>query len=159
MAKKDYQSEALRLSKAIDIAINAVKTHPPKGFGQTNIDQVLSSYEHFRQMTLNPQPQFRKIASLKYLVEEVFTYFQESTGDAVEYFWTEIDKEKLGYIREDKLRKILDRGKIRGRIEFDYAIDILLVAKQTGRITFDEAGKLSDYIGDYEFKSKKKIIQ
>jgi len=84
----------------------------------------------------------------------VFTYFQEAAGDAVEYFWRQLAQENLGYVREDKLRKILAREKIRGRIEYELVIDSLVAAQQGGRITEQEAKQLNEMIGKFETQAK-----
>ena len=65
-------------------------------------------------------------------------------------------KENLGYVREDKLRKILDRGKIKGRIEYELVIDSIVVAEQEERITKQEATQLSEMIGEFETRRKNK---
>ena len=90
------------------------------------------------------------MTSLKYDIESVFTYFQEGAGPTVEYFWNRIAEEKLDYTRENRLKKILDRGKIKGRVEFEYVIDMFVVAQQNGMITRDEALQLSDMLEKFE---------
>ena len=110
------------------------------------LTHVISCYHEFKDDALNPEPKFRKIASLKYTIENVFTYFQESNGKDVEYFWKKIEEQKLDYAREDKLGKILKRGKINNRIEFDYVTDIIVVAEEEKRISENEAKKLAEMI-------------
>jgi hypothetical protein len=105
---------------------------------------------------LNPLPQYKNLASLKYDVEAVFTIFQEGAGEYVEYFWRRIKEEKLDYERENKVRKILDRGNIRGDNEYNYVTDILVPAQQSGFITQAEAKQLSDMLGRFEAKFAKK---
>ena len=148
--RKDYDAEANKIARAIDIAIESIVTYPPLGFKETHIKHFLEVYRGWKVLALNPQPEFRKISSLKYLINNVMTFFQESSGDAVELFWKNIESEKLEIVREDKLRKILDRGKIRGRIEYEIAVDSIVAAEQIGRITREQASKLSELIGNYE---------
>lgn len=140
----------MRLSKAIDIAVETFKECHPKQFSEDNISHTIKTYLEWKEMALNPEPAFRKIASLKYLVESVFTFFHESSDPCTTYFWERIKQNNLGYQRENKLEKILKRGEIRGRIEFEYATDMLVVAEQEGLITQEESVRLSELIGQYE---------
>ncbi len=153
--KANYDIEAIKLSKAIDIAIDAYSKFPPKDFTQANIDHIVNLHHEWKDSVLNPEPQFKKNASLKYQIENVFTFFQEGTGEAVEYFWRQLSKENLGYVRVDRLRKIIDRGKIIGRIEYEFATDQIVVAEQCGRIIKEESIKLSNMINAYESSKKK----
>ena len=84
-----------------------------------------------------------------------FTVFQEGTGEAVELFWRQVAEEELEYVREDKLRKVIDRGRIKGRLEFDYVTDTFIAARQEGRITEAEADQLSGMLGDFENRKRK----
>lgn len=150
MKKRDYSTESIKLVKAIDIAIDAFNKFPPKGFSSDDLKQTISFYHYFKLTVLNPNRQFKTLASLKYDIEAVFTYFQEATGDTVDFFWKRIDENNLDYKRQDKLRKILDRGKIRGRIEYEYITDIIVVANQEGRTTEEETKKLAKMLSDFE---------
>lgn len=152
--KKDYHSESIRLAKAIDIAIDAFEKFPPEGFTRDNTEHITKVYTDWKFSVLNPEPQFKKIASLNHYVQEAFTFFQESTGATVDYFWQQIKENNLGYIRQDKLRKILDRGKIKGRIEYDYVTDLIVAAQQEGRTTKEETHQLGQMLEDFE-KDKK----
>ena len=73
-------------------------------------------------------------------------------GTTVEYFWKRLNEEGLNFNRENNLRKVLDRGKIKGRIEFDYIIDMFVPAQQVGLINQKEAKLLSEMISEYEAK-------
>lgn len=150
---RTYESESKKLVKAIDIAVEAFTVECPKIFSKEHQEQFISTYLQRKESILNPQPKFKTLTSLKYEIENVFTYFQEGAGPTVEYFWNKINEQKLDYKRENKLKKILERGKIRGRIEFEYVIDMFVVAQQNGMITRDEALSLSNMIEKFE-KSK-----
>lgn len=154
--RQDYDTEAIKLAKAVDNAIDSYSKYPPKGFTQENLDFVVNLHYEWKNSFLNPEPKFRKIASLNYDIQAVFTYFQEGAGEAVAYFWEQLTKENLGYVREDKLRKILDRGKIKGRIEYELAIDSIVAAEQVGKITKLEAIQLSEMIGGFETRRERK---
>jgi|TARA_R110000823_G_C15657709_1_gene471688 hypothetical protein len=150
MSKKKYEDEAIKLSKVIDIAIDSFEK-----FNVENKDWFIKVYSEWKERILNPEIKFKTIASLKYDIADVFTMFNESTGKEIEYFWEQIKMQNLEYKREDKLNKILNRGKIRGKIEFDYITDIIVPAEQENRITKVEAKKLGEMLYEFEFKKKK----
>ena len=153
--KRTYQEEANKLITAIDIAIEAFKLECPPDFEKRHQEHTISCYTNLKESCLNPDAQFRNLASLKYSINDVFTYFQEGTGKTVEYFWKKIDEANLDYKRENKLEKILNRGKIKGRIEFDYVTDMIVVAEQVGMTSKEETIKLSVMLGEYESRNKK----
>jgi hypothetical protein len=153
--KKTYEEEAKKLAAAIDLAIEALEKHCPAGMEKIHQNHFISCYSNWKEDCLNPKPEFKKISSLKYTIQAVFTYFQEGTGETVEYFWKRIREEKFEYVRENKLEKILNRGKIRGRIEYEYVTDMIVVAEQIGLSTKSESKRLSKMLGEYETGKKK----
>jgi hypothetical protein len=152
--KRDYIVEAEKVARMIDIAIESFTKSPPIGFKEAHVIQFIMVYRQNKESALNPLPQYRKLASLKYIVNDVLIFFNESKGETVDYFWEKVNQENLGYKREDKLRKILDRGKIRARIEYELAVDSLVAAEQEGRITKEEAYLLGELIGEFEIGKK-----
>ena len=152
--KKNYEEEAIKLSKAINIAIESFQKYPRKDWTKEIHEQTISIYYELQKATLNPNPEFKKITSLKYLINDVFTYFQESYGNDVEYFWQQIDSQNLDFVRENKIDKILTRGKIKNRIEFEYITDIIVAIEQEKKITQIQAEKLKQFIGEFESKNK-----
>ena len=156
MAKKRiYLDEVQKLLKAIDISIDSYKTYPPKDWTPEIIKMVSSNLEKDKTRILEAEPKFRTLAYLKYDIEAIFTYFQEGTGETVEYFWRTLKESKLDYIRENKLEKILNHGKIRGRIEYEYVTDMIVVAEQVGLMNKTESKNLSEMLGEYEQKKEK----
>lgn len=153
--KRDYQTEAIRLSKAIDIAIEAFQKNPPKETSQHQIEYFVKFYSECKEMALNSKPEYKSLASLKYIIQDVFTFFNEGSGSTVEYFWNKIEKEQLGYERTDHLAKIFDRGKIRGQTEYEFAVDIIVPYEQEGKISREQALSLGKMIGEYENRNKK----
>lgn len=156
MEKKSYQNEVEKLFKAIDLSIEAYKKYPPKDWTPDIVTMVTTNLEDDKNRILNAEKKFRTLRSLKYDIDAVFTFFQEGAGETVEYFWKRIKEEGLDYERVNKLEKILNRGKIKGRIEYDYVIDIILVAFQNQLITVEELEKLNQMIGEYESRRKTK---
>ncbi|QMU30609.1 hypothetical protein [Adhaeribacter radiodurans] len=153
--RKTYQEEVAKLIRAIEIAVDSFEKYCPKDLDKTSHEHVISCYKGWKEELLHPLPQYMNLASLKYFIEDVFTYFQESSGETTEYFWKRINNEALGYERENKLKKILDRGRIKGRIEFDYVTDMMVVAEQVGLTTKEESIRLGNMLDKFEFKKKK----
>lgn len=149
---RTYETESQKLAKAIDIAVEAYTQVCPENFTPDTQKHVIDTYLGWKESCLHPDPKYKNLTSLKYDIESVFTYFQEGTGPTVEYFWKRIAEENLDYARENRLKKILERGKIKGRIEFDYVIDMFVVAQQNGMITKDEALQLNDMLKKFEQK-------
>jgi len=154
--KRTYQEEANKLAAAIDLAIEAFKVECPSDFTKSHQQHTISCYADWKESCLNPEPQFRNLTSLKHSINDAFTYFQEGTGRTVEYFWYRIKEEGLDYERENRLEKILKREKISGRIEYNYVIDMIVVAEQVGLTNNEEITKLSEMLGEYESKNKTK---
>lgn len=149
-----YNEQAKTLAIAIDIAIKAFQTYPPYGSNQSQVDHMVNTYLQFKNEALNPKPQYKNLGSLKYSIEAVFTFFQECAGKAVDYFWEEIKKNNLPYKRENKLVKILKRGKIKDSIEYDFIIDVIVPYQQEGLLTADERNNLNQMISVFENKKK-----
>ena len=84
--KRDYTTEAIRLAKAIDIAVEAFTKHPPKDMTEAFIQHTIKCYLEWKENALNPKPGFKSLASLKYIITDTFAYFNEASGPDVEYF-------------------------------------------------------------------------
>lgn len=151
-----YTEAALNLSKASEIAIESIKKFPPKKWDDWTFNHILSCYEERKNMINNPEPKFRKLRSLKYLEEDVFTRFQEGSGEDVEYFWKRLKEEELPYERENKMAKILNRKKINNDIEYDFVTDVIVPYQQEGLITEEEMILLGTYLSKFEEKHRNK---
>ncbi len=147
----DYDTEAKRLILAIDIAIDSFEKFPPPELDEAQLNWVIHVYRFRRDLVEHPEPQFRALDSLNYMIHDVLTYFQEAKGNIVEYFWHEIEANGLQYVREDLMRKILERGHLINDIEWNYAKDQIVEAAQMGRITDAESKQLGRMIYEFEF--------
>jgi hypothetical protein len=157
--KKNYETESIKLSRAIDIAIESLGKHAPNNWQKLDIENAIKTYLKFKDNVLNPLPEYKNLSSLKYHIQDVFIYFQETLNETTDYFWKQIEKEELGYERVDVLEKGLKKGKISSEAEFNYIVDIMVVAEQEGRISSKEIKKLNDMISVYEVRnSRKKVI-
>lgn len=150
MSKRNYEEEAKSLSKAIDVAVDSFKKFSPKDFNEFHLDHVIKTYLSWKEGLFNPEPKYKNLKSLQYEIEAVFTYFQESSGATVDYFWQQINNLQLGYKRVNKLEKILKRKRIKNDIEYDFIIDVLVPYQQENIITSDEVNIINNLLADYE---------
>jgi len=154
MSKLSYPEQAEYLGKTIDIAIESIKKFPPNEFKNEHLTHFINTYLEFKHRVMNPDPRYRNPKSLSYLQNDILTYFQEGTGEAINYFWKQIKDQDLKYRRENKLTKVLKRQKIKNQIEYNFILDVLVPYQQEGLINKDEAAKLSQMILDFEKKLK-----
>lgn len=148
-----YEEQADKLAKAVDIAEQVIKESAD--FNADLAKPMLDFGTQIKHMALNPEPQFKKLVSLKYLESDFFTFWNESKGTDVDKFWDRVFQSKLGYVRKDAIQDVLKRKKIKNIHEFDFIIDNIVVYEQTGRLNHEQVIELNKYIGDFE-KSKQK---
>ena len=151
-----YQERAERLSKAVDIAVKIV--NESEQFGDDFKTPMINFCNQLKQMALNPEPQFKKVASIKYLENDFLTYWNESTDKEVDKFWIEIHKNGIDFEKKDTIKTVLKRGKIKDINEFDNLIDNIVVAEQIGRINQEQIIELNRMIGDFENRNKGKDL-
>ncbi|WP_324672035.1 hypothetical protein [Hymenobacter sp. GOD-10R] len=153
--KSNYLEQVSKLSAAIDIAINSIRLLPPDGWNDHDINSITNYYLSLKDEVLYPKPMYKNLKSLKYSEVSALTYFQESSGKTVDYFWRQVDDARLGYRRQNKMLKILKRKRIKSSDEYDFVIDVLLVYQQEGKITTREAEDLNEMIAAYEKNADK----
>lgn len=110
----------------------------------------------WRRQALEPKLAFAKLRSLAYLEEAVLTRWNEHSGPNVERFWQLAKEQGLPFERRDIIREILDRGHIRNDIEFEAATDALMILRDIGKISDEEAQKLKDMIGAFEDRGQRR---
>lgn len=155
MKDLEYKIEVDNLNKVINIAIDVIKNNPPKGFSPENINHFLNTYLDFKNAINKPSPEHRNKKSLKYHINDVFTFFQESHGEAVNLFWDNIKKNNLPYKRENKLLKILKRKKINNDVEYNFIIDVINPYKSDGLINDEDINLINLLLNDYQKKTKR----
>jgi hypothetical protein len=151
-----YEDRAIRLAKAVDIALQIIDQS-----NDISVDlkkAMISFSEETKYMALNPKPQFKKVASIKYLESDFLTYWNESIDNHVDEFWNELYKNNIDFERKDTIQKVLKRGKIKDIHEFNNIIDNIVVAEQIGRINKEQVIELNNMIGDFEDRSKGKDL-
>ena len=107
-------------------------------------------------MALNPEPQFKKVASLKYLENDFLIYWNEADGEDIEKFWIELYKNGIDFERKDTIQAVLKRKRIKDIPEYDSVIDNIVVAEQIGRIDKSQVKELNQLIGEFEQRQTKK---
>ncbi len=100
---------------------------------------IKKGFTEFKRMALDPEPVFRRIASLRYLEEEVLSGWRDATGPDADQIWAEIKRQELPYVRKDVLTLVLKRKCIKDQHEFDYVTDNIVIAQQEGRINHEQA--------------------
>jgi hypothetical protein len=155
MTNDKYAQAADNLCKAIDVAVQVFEEFPPKELAEGQLKHIIDTYLEFRNNAKNPAPQYRNLKSLSYDIENVFIYFQEGSGKAVNVFWDKIKELNLPYKRENKLAKILKRKKIKNDIEYDFIIDVLVPYQQEKLIDENDVILLNQLIEEFENRTKK----
>ncbi len=155
MASKKYNEAVKNILLAIDIAIDVFQKYPPEEFEKHHIEHTVNVYREFKVGRIEAEPHFQNMASLKYDIEAVFTYFQEASGETVNQFWQEIAASNLPYQRENRMEKILLSGKIRNLQEYDYVIDTIIPFHQLGLINSEDVEKLNLFLKEFENKLKR----
>lgn len=152
--RKTYQEHAEELAAAVDIAEKAILE---LGVEERQADEQMIAWgKEVKELALNPESAFKTVASLKYLINDFFIYWNEASGPAVEAFWKEIEASQLPFERKDLISDILRRGKIRNIPEYEAVTDGLVVLEQIGKITSEQAATLSQYLGEFEARKQKK---
>jgi hypothetical protein len=143
-----YEERAHKLAKAVDIAEQVIRES--EAFHAGLAKPMLDFGAKVKHMALNPEPQFKKLVSLKYLENDFFIFWNESTGPEVDKFWDRVYESKIGYVRKDAIQDVLKRKKIKNIREFDFITDNIVVYEQTGRLNHEQVIELNDYIGEFE---------
>lgn len=154
MNKLSYEEQTRQLIAAIDIALTSFRLYSPKNWDNSTKQHVLNTYSSWKNDLQNPNPKFKNKQSLSIIINDVLTYFQDGSGEAVNYFWQQIKNAGLDFKRENKLKKIIKRKKIKTQIEYDFIIDVFVPYQQEGLISNDEVGLLNKLLLDYEDLAK-----
>lgn len=109
--KQTYEDIAERLAKIIDIAETVIRDS--ETIPEETKQHHLNWGQQVKHMTLNPEPQFKKVASLKSLESDFLTYWNESIGIHTEVFWNELRQKEIECKRREPLRNALQKGRFR----------------------------------------------
>lgn len=152
--RQTYKERAERLVEAIDIAEKVIVNS--KSFDEKTRIHLLKWGQEIKYMALNPEPQFKKVASLKYLENDFFIYWNEADGEDIEKFWIELYKNGIDFERKDTLQAVLIRKRINDIHEYNSVIDNIVVAEQIGRIDKNQVKELNQLIGEFEQRQTQK---
>jgi len=104
-----YTEQTINLAKAIDIAVSSIQKFPYKDWSEANILHIINTYNSWKEDALNPEPKYKNVKSLSYVVDSVFIWFDEGSGEGVNYFWENIKLANLPYKRKNKLASVWGR--------------------------------------------------
>ena len=152
--KRTYNEESKKLLTVIDIAIESFKKYLPEGMNKSQINRIVCIHEEWRNEIINASPESKNLKSLKYRIEDIFTYFQDSTGHTVAYFWKRLKEENLDYKYENKLKRILKQSKIKNIHDYNHVTDMIVVSQQLGLISSEDSKILNQLIGEFESRKK-----
>ncbi|MBX3240809.1 MAG: hypothetical protein KIT80_23040 [Chitinophagaceae bacterium] len=151
-ARQTYEQRAEQFAGVCDIGI---KVLTEAEIAPDEKERMLRICRSDKEMALHPLPVYKRVGSLKCIEAEHFWYWNEHNGKHIDEFWRGVREAGLPYERKDMFKKILRRGSISNMQEYDYVIDEILVAEQTGRISLDEVERLNNYLNNYEKKRQK----
>lgn len=146
-ARQTYEQRAEQFAKVCEIGIEVLTEAEISADEKKRMVGMCSSD---KEMALHPLPIYKRIDSLKCIEAEHFWYWNEHNGRHIDEFWKQIKDAGLAYERKDMFKRILQRSRISNMQEYDFVIDEILVAEQTGRISIDEVRRLNNYLSCYE---------
>ncbi|MGB0869760.1 MAG: hypothetical protein ACPGSD_09195 [Flavobacteriales bacterium] len=155
MKQTKYEIEKNELIRIIDIAIKSLKTFTPLECPQEQVRDFIKFYISEKESIITPKPQFKNLCSLRQTKNDVLIYFQEGHGKSVNYFWEEINSNKINIERKNTLKKVLKKSKISNTQEYDSVIDLMVPYYQTGMISELDFENLKSYIGKFENKNQR----
>jgi len=141
-----YLARAAAFAEAVDLGTEIAKTVPEIASEDWNT--------FFKVPALAPEPAFATLKSLAYLENAFFTYWNEASGEHVERFWQRVAERGLPFQREDLVREVLSRGRIRTEIEYQTIVDAWVILQQTGKLSQAEAEELSGMMQQFEQRAK-----
>lgn len=133
---------------ALEIALQVRQTHAQPVYRHMSLERFSVQVEHIASGSV------RTLAQLRYLEENFLVFWNEGTDSETRPFWEQVQAQGLPYQRVDHLSKILTRGRIASRTEYEYAVDVIVLAQQDGSLTHTDAVRLAQMIGDYERKRR-----
>jgi|GEM_PF-2075366 len=148
-----YQERADRLAKTVDIADKIIRYS--KTIPEESKHQFLNWGQLLKDKALNPEPQFRKVVSIKYLENDFLIYWNESDGPDIDKFWKELNEKEIDFERKDTIQLVLKRKKIKNIHEYDNIIDTIVVSEQIGRINKEQVVDLNRLLNEFEQRQTK----
>jgi hypothetical protein len=149
MAKRTTYTEALqRFETLVDCARPVLLKAASDGLEEA--PHLLAFGKQCVDLARSAEGPMRRVASLRQMQNDYLIYWNEAPGPHVSAFWNAVRKAGLDLERVDHLARVLKRGRITKREEYETVVDSLVGAEQEGRITAEEAERLSAMIGAFE---------
>lgn len=147
-----YKHQLKQLALAVKIAEEFFSDH------SIAIDQDRADMIEFGRETLclaeSPEPNFANIRSLRFLVEDFLTYWNEEKGAHVDQFWARLNAVESIYERQNITSIVIDRGRIADESEYEYVIDVISDSSRKVKLGNEEARQLNDLIKAFEEDGK-----
>lgn len=148
----EYMARARALAEAVDIAVKIAATRRD----EFAADAIGFWRVHVKEKALAPEPPFANLESLGDLEDALFTYWNEAEGEHVDRFWQLVAEGGLPFQRRHVVREVLKRGHIRDDVERQHITDGLVILRQTGKISRQEADRLNSMLMQFEQRDAKR---
>ena len=146
-----YLTRARAFAEAVDLAV-AIRAAPPW--------EDRSMVEHYLWCKERALPPYRDPvnANLRGLaeLENIFTEWNEGSGEDVERFWQLVAERCLPFERKDIVRDVLNRGCINNEMEYQTITDSIVIQQQMGKISAAEAERLAKMLGQFEERANRR---
>jgi hypothetical protein len=148
----EYMARARALAEAVDIGLEvraALRSTP------VPYDALADAHAIVKDMALAPEllatPDPPTIERLAGLESFFFNYWNTVSGEHVERFWQLVAEHGLPFQRRDVVaREVLNRGRIRDVFEYQHVTAGLMILRQMGRISGEEADRLNVMLKQFE---------
>ncbi|MCJ8166450.1 hypothetical protein MKJ04_16515 [Pontibacter sp. E15-1] len=154
MSEKQKYTEQLLL--IIEIQNRIMTTS--QNFDKTTKDAFVNHSMQIKELANNKST----LTQLKSLTSEVLTFWKESIGIDVEYFWTELKSQNIAFERRDELNFALSKGRFRrvdqGMAARKYWDSMKGIKSIINRYTNSEIQRLGEIIEQDE-KGRLKILE
>lgn len=139
--------------QVLDLIILTFKTYPggPRVTEKIQADRF-RILEGFRKMLTQPASQ----RDLKQLEYELLYYFNEGSGEEVDFFWAKVREEGLNFEKKDnsnRLALILKKGRLNFN-DYRYLLEDVLPFKEEKNIDDATVSKLNKLLLKYEMAGK-----
>jgi hypothetical protein len=114
-----YLARAAAFAAAIDVATKLMAARPARYDAQ-----LRRHHAELTKLALAPKPAFAKLASLRFLEQDFFTYWNETPEARATAFWRELAARKLPFERRDAPAEVLARGRITNAVDYEAIGDI-----------------------------------
>lgn len=111
---------------------------------------ILNAMKIRRSQVTNAKPNAQTLPTLRYIESAVIQAFNEESGPDTEKFWRRISEAGLDFRRRDVVRDILERDRIKDRIEYDIVVDTADTLADMGKVTPAEAKRLQQLVARFE---------